>query len=1315
MNQIHSPGPSEASLEQIAFWKDAFGKMSGDFRLRRNWHAYVLSGHSDAAYEIELDADTTRFVLEVAGGKDAGIFVVVLAAIFHLTKIYTGERTAVLDSPPFASVPHGGLTGTVPLIVEVGDTFTVREHLNHVREVVMGSYTHQDALFGETAGRWLRRRRPATNVLVSYRGLHGEVGDAAAYHLKIEVRRASRLSVALTGRAGVLDAHYLEHFGRHLKNLLAAYGDMNARLEDVPLIDEAEQEKLLNEYARTTQPFPVDRTIVDLFDECVVQSPDNVAIAIEDRRLTYTELNERANQLARHLREENGVGAGSVVAVLADRSELWVIALLGTLKAGGVYLPVDPEYPEERIRFMVDDAGAKALLVHSAHLPLLTSLHEIPMFALDFQLDTLETAKDTPAAGLRPGDAAYIIYTSGSTGQPKGVVVEHGGFVNMVQYHAKAFGVDSSDRLLKFYSSSFDSSLFEVFVALLSGATLVLTDKETIKDPSRISGYVEAMGVSMITAPPIYLRTLDRRKLAGVKRIVSAGDNANVEDARAFAEIVSYINSYGPTETTVCVTHYRVDPAAAYGTRIPVGKPIDNVSIYLLDERMRLVPEGCIGEICIAGVCVARGYLNRADLTAATFVAHPFAVGERIYRTGDLGVWLPDGNLELVGRRDTQVKIRGYRVELGEIVAHLVQHDGVREAVVLLLAGEEQSGDKKLVAYVTSSSREMSASLLREYLKERVPEFMLPSAFVLLEEMPLTANGKINHKALPAPEARAGMSSAYAPPETVMQERLVDIWRETLGIERVGIHDNFFELGGDSILIIQLVSRANRAGLKLSSQQMFERQTIATLAEAVVDTRSVTAEQRLVIGRAPLTPIQRWFFAQPSGTRHHFNQSVMLETPADLEPHIVREAVRCLVEHHDAFRLRFFEKRGHWEQEHAPLASEVPFGVTDVADLTEHARRQTIQAHAARLQSGLNLSAGPLLHVEYFRTGGERSFILFIAHHLVIDGVSWRILLEDFHTVCAQLRRHAPVELPAKTTSFKDWAERLEEYGRTDFEGRYYWLDAARLKVDGVPVDAEVPREENTVGSAVEVDVALSEEETYSLLHKAPQAFNTQINDLLLAALLLAYKEWTGRARLVVDLESHGREDLFEDADVSRTIGWFTSLYPVLLEAEAGASAVNVLKAVKEQLRAVPMRGIGYGLARFVAGDLKASSPAEILFNYLGQTDRVLSADAGWKAVLDLNGAEQSPSTRRSHLLEINGIVYGGRLTLTWVFSERIHRRATIEHVALRYIELLKSLVEACRPGRAHGHTPSDFPGARMDQKTLDALLAQVTGEKAQS
>ena len=1300
----------DAYKDHTVFWKTALDPADNDFHFRQPWLSYAPDHAGVVLEELQIPKHTRALISDIGRGQDIGILVVVVSAIAYLLHKYTGAPVIQIDSPPLKQRLEAAYADSaVPLILLPASegNRSIRDYLNQTRDIVAGSYSFQNFPIRQVAGVLLRKPEPKTNVAVVFPAIHDSTPAVDEYDLCVIISRDPDLRVQFRGNARAFSCAYLQAFARHCGNVLQSYGSLSLPLAKVGLMTDAERERILVEYNKTQKDFPLDKTIPMLFCDQAQRSPQSAAIRCYERSLSYDALNRESNRMARVLQAEYGVRPGDVVGVVTHRSELLIAGLLGVLKAGGVYLPMDPDYPEERLQFMVLDAGVKLLLVHSDHLTRLAALYETPMFALDLQLPAVDCADVNLDASCAANDPAYIIYTSGSTGQPKAVVLEHRGFVNMVLHHIDAFGIDASDRLLQFYGHSFDSSLFEIFAALISGAALVMVGRDTINDPEQLSRYIEEQKVTTLTLPPIYLSTLHRDKLGSVRRFISAGDNCRVDDAAYFARTKDYYNSYGPTETSVCVTHYKVDPDKAYGSRIPIGKSISNTSIYLLDEKLDPVPEGVAGEICVGGVSLARGYLNREDLTAEKFVPNPFGSG-RLYRTGDLGVWLPDGNLELIGRKDNQVKIRGYRIELGEIEAGLAQHPRVKETVVL--AREDQPDNKRLVAYVTGDPS-LEEAELRPFLKARLPEFMVPSAFVVLQKMPLTANGKIDRKALPVPGgAEPGKDPSLDAPRNAKEEILVRVWKEVLGIDRVGIHDNLFELGGDSILVIQIVSRARNAGLKLTPPQMFEYQTIAQLSSLAALAPHLEGPQESVEGMAPLTPIQEWFFEQDIVDRRHFNQSVMLEVPSEFNAALGEAATRKLVEHHDALRLRFFEQGSRWFAEYRPLSDSTAFSVLDVSHLSGPDQDAAVVASASELQTSLDLHSGPLIRVRLFLLGPAKpARILFIVHHLVVDGVSWRVLLEDFHAAYSQS------SLPAKTASFKAWSGLLKEYASAHIsDERSYWLSENRRRVPPIPVDHAGGASMNTIESSREVTISLDEAATAALLHEAPRAYNTEINDLLLAALSMTFVGWTGHDRLLIDLEGHGREDLFEDVDISRTVGWLTAQFPVVIELQKDAGFGEALKSVKEQLRAAPRRGVGYGLMRYLSGDiglvdeLKSLPKAEVLFNYLGQTGRALSPGTLWTPIIGMNGPEHSAHGKRTHLLEIHGIAIDGRLSLTWNFSENVHLRATVEALARRYEETLRGLIDHCKTAPAKEYTPSDFPAARLDQKSLDALIARI-------
>jgi thioester reductase-like protein/non-ribosomal peptide synthase protein (TIGR01720 family) len=808
-----------------------------------------------------------------------------------------------------------------------------------------------------------------------------------------------------------------------------------------------------------------------------------------------------------------------------------------------------------------------------------------------------------------------------------------------------------------------------------------------------------------------------------------------IEQIRQLTPHCQIFNHYGPTEATVGTLTYPITSikggkggsksAAKFASTVPIGRPLANTQIYLLDAYLQPVPIGVPGELYIGGAGVARGYLNQPELTAEKFINNPFIPGEPLYKTGDLARYLPDGNIEFLGRIDHQVKIHGFRIELGEIEAALRQHLAVSETVVVVR--EDELGRKHLVAYIVpneqpknlkSEIQNLKSSDLRDFLQEKLPEYMIPSAFVRLKALPLTLNGKVDRQALPAPDtSRSNLEETFVAPRTTAEKLLAEIWTQILQLEKVGIYDNFFELGGDSILSMQIIAKANQAGLQLTPKQLFEHQTIAELAAVAGTNQIIQAEQGLVTGSVPLTPIQHSFFEQNLPDSHHWNQAILLEVRQAIAPVLLEQAVQKLLEHHDALRLRFVRQEGNSQQINASPDAIVPFTHINLSTVSQTEQESAISDAAAELQTSLNLSSGSLVRVALFDLGASKpSRLLIIIHHLAVDGVSWRILLEDLQTAYQQLSQGEAIQLPPKTTSFKHWAERLQEYAKSaalqqEFD---YWLAESRQQIVHLPIDFPGGGN-NTVAEACTVSLALSREETQALLQAVPAAYQTQINEVLLAALVQAFAQWTGERSLLVDLEGHGREAIFDDVDLSRTVGWFTTIFPVLLDIEEASSLGDALKAIKEQLRCIPNRGIGYGVLRYLSDEraksLQLHPPkAEIRFNYLGQSDQVFQESSLFKPAQESCGVRRSLRGNRSYLLDINGIVADGQLRLDWTYSKAVHRQATIESVAGSFMDALRELINCCQSLEAKGYAPSNLPEAPTPtgKVTVAALNAEA-------
>ncbi|MGI9308089.1 MAG: amino acid adenylation domain-containing protein, partial [Gammaproteobacteria bacterium] len=915
--------------------------------------------------------------------------------------------------------------------------------------------------------------------------------------------------------------------------------------------------------------------------------------------------------------------------------------------------------------------------------------------------DTAEIAaqpETNPDVKVGAHDLAYVIYTSGSTGKPKGVMIEHQGVCNLAEAQYQCFGLGPGDRMLQFASISFDASIFEIVMGLQVGAAMVMAPQDDLLPGPPLLDLLEKHAVTAVTLPPTALTQSEFRELPALHTITVAGEACPPELVGQWSGERRFFNLYGPTESTVWASFQPCEP----GKAVTIGRAIANARLYVLDAFQQPVPIGVAGELCIGGAGLARGYLNRPELSAEKFLADPFReeADARIYRTGDLVRFRPDGNIEFLGRIDHQVKVRGFRIELGEIEACLLDSDDIHEAVVI--ARGESLQDKQLVAYVIPRGQvELSLGALRAHLKKSLPEFMVPGAFVVLDAFPLTPNGKVDRDALPSPdEQRMSTDIEFLAPRTAAEQSLADIWSSLLNVEQVGINDNFFELGGDSILSIQIIARAAQAGLTLTPKQLFQHQTIAELAK-VAGSEVIAAEQDTLSGTVPLTPIQHWFTQREWPDAHHFNQSMLLEATATLDQNTLELALREVQNHHDALRLRRQHTAEGWSQEYAIPGDDQLLQVTDLSDLNEQEQARRHEEAADSLQSGFDLTRGPLIRAMLFRRGaGTNDQVLIVVHHLAVDWVSWTVLLEDLQTAYTQLREAAPVALPAKTSSFRAWSEHLAQYAGSDALATQlsYWKNEAWDESASLPRDHA--NSGDTEASVREVTLALPEDLTRQLLSELPKAWRIRINDALLTAVLRAINSWTGAQAISVNLEGHGREELFDDINLSRTVGWFTSLYPVLLKTDTKDDLGQTLLAVKDSLQAIPDNGVGFGILRYLsdASPTLATIPQpEIGFNYLGQIDQ-LSADGGLlRATSGYRGHEQSATAKRPHVLDIHSVVSGGKLQLSLIYSELLHDAATIEALAADMLRELQQLIEFCLSHDQLRYTPADFPLATLD------------------
>lgn len=1303
---------------------------------------------------LRIDAHRTAALRQMAGDERVTLFMVLVSAFQTLLARYARQNDVCIGTP-IANRRHvqvegliGFFVNTLALRSDLSNNPTICELLDQVRKTTLDAYAHQDLPFERLVDHLQPprdlSRTPLFQALFVLQNIPlraREIGGLSAtevrfdhaphsnFDLTLNVdEQADRLDISLIYNPDLFLGETIERMLASYEMLLAAFlGDREQRVWQVPLVPAHDVQLLRHEYNVAPSTEPSDLRIEALVAEQAGRTPQACAVADDSESLTYEQLDRRANRLARLL-QEHQVDVGIPVGLCLPRRVEMIVAQLAVLKAGGCFVPLDPSYPAERLAYMVDDAGLRLVLAWDETAEGLAT-GRCSLLRLDQLTAEIECQSDEPLATRGAADdVAYIIYTSGSTGTPKGVDVEHRGLVNHAQALGDAMRLGPGDGILQFLSFSFDAALEEIYPALVRGATIHLHPRPTELVGRDLLDWTRARGVNVLhMPPPVWLSVLSELASHGphlgnhLKTVLVGGDNVSRSDARRWLDLSPagsrFLAAYGVTEATITTT--LCDAACALPAssldRLPIGRPIQNARVYVLDDFRQPVPVGVAGELYIGGRGIARQYRGREQLTAERFLPDPFdPTGQgRLYRTGDLVRFLADGQLEFLGRLDQQVKISGYRIEPGEIESVLMQHEQVRDAVVV--AQSDAAGDQRLVAYASVLDDGATSEQLQSFLAQRLPRHLLPATTVLVDQLPRLPGGKIDRSALPIPNwTKRGDENGYVPPSNEMEGQLASIWAEVLGVSRVGTGDNFFELGGDSIRSIQVIARASARGIRLTPKQLFQHQTIAELAPHAVK-MGVVADQEPVVGPAVLSPMQHELFALSPADIHHFNQSVLLEVRADLPYAAIGEAVTQLVNHHDALRRRFWqEPDGTWLQAGLPPVQNVSLERVDLSQVDPAGQGAALEAAAAQAQAGLDLNAGRLLKGVYFDLGPDRrARLLLVIHHLVVDAVSWRILLDDLCLACTQAGASAPVVLPAKTTAFATWAKRLKSWAGSP---------AAQSELDDwkACLDFPAPRDdhvqgEDLVASTETAQFELDAEQTRLLLQKANEAYRTRPQELLVAALVTALGDSFETPRVAIELEGHGRDELFDDVEVSRTVGWFTSLYPLPF-ARPTDDPGDTVRQVKERMRTVPHAGLGFGALRWLAPDEIANQLATLArpavsFNYLGQFDSLLPEAAPFALADGSTGPDRSPRGRRPHTWEILAHVRGGRLHVHWNYSRNRHRPETIQRLLGVFAAALQAVIAHCLTPGVGGATPSDFPAARVDQDDLDRLSALLDDE----
>ena len=1063
-------------------------------------------------------------------------------------------------------------------------------------------------------------------------------------------------------------------------------------------------------------PNPTSQWVHEIFERWAAESPDLLAVSYEGQTWTYSELNQKANQLARFLRK-CGIRTDKPVGICLERSLEMVCAILAVSKAGGCYVPIDPHYPPIRIQSMLEDAQASIVLTRSDLG--VSTLDNLSAFlfldTLNSEIANLASANlGIPVLGEQ---TAYIIFTSGSTGRAKGIAISHQALANHMAWFLDTFAVNQSDVVLQKTPFSFDASVWEFWAALMTGAKLVMAKPGGHQDTTYLIETIKNEFVTLLQVVPTLLEILlgepGFSECSSLRLVLSGGEALKKRVWDEFQDTLSIplINLYGPAETTIDVAFHSCRVSENTST-IPIGEPVPNTHLYILDRNLQPVPIGTPGELYVAGGQLARGYWNAPRLTAERFLPNPFSqnsgdsfaaplYGDRIYCTGDRARYLPDGTIEFLGRLDHQVKIRGFRIETDEIITFLEKQPWVVRAVTKAFSLADRPA--RLVAYVELNKPPKNwQEILRSCVRNALPDYMVPSLFVSLDTWQLLPNGKIDHNALPTPdEEQTALSRCYVSPRNEIEKNLTKIWQEVLRISRVGIEDDFFELGGDSILCLQIIAKARDLGIYFTPRDLFNHPQIVALAPHVKKSATKQAISLIPVGgEIPLTPVQQWFFQQSLVKPEHWNQAVLLDLKQDFDVADLRTALVQIAQNHEATKLRFRKTANGWTQYIGDDGNILTFDVVDLRAIRIGELSENLQAIASQFQAQLDLEHGSLFRAVYFQTEANTpNKLLLIIHHLIVDGVSWRVILQDFATALQTGET-------ANSTSFAQWATQLHlASNNSDWEKDLDFWKMQQVSNPALPLDFPERLEENIEDSAAQIECNFSRSETESLLYELPRTRNSRIQEVLLTVLLEAVTDWTKQSEIMIALESHGRESDFTQLDVFNSVGWFTSLFPLKLERKTDDLLKN-LEVVKEQLR-LSHNGFSYGLlsCHQEFADILPKIPQGILFNYLGQFDDNFPETAPFVPALEDAGISRAPENIRPFQLEVTGLIINGKLEMRFVFSKALHREETIRHLAQNFYTRFLNLLEQSNT-QGESRTPADFPVARLDTEQLAIAIA---------
>ncbi len=1298
------------------FWLD---QMQGEIpvlKLAEDYKRPTIKTYSGKAFYKRIDSTLYREFLNFYQQEGCTLFMGLLAAVNTLLYRYTGQEDIIIGSPianrlhPDLEDQIGFYINTLVLRTKINTHDSFRVFLNKVRLITLQAYEHQLYPFDELVNDLdLQRdlsRSPLFDVMVVLHNTQHpdlnivKIGDlqirendqwkqkTSKFDLLFDfIELNQELLLRIEYNSDIFSEASAVRLADHFEQLLLGIAEMpDGRLCEIGYLSADERRQLLEDFNDTEAAYQSSQTLIDLFEHQAAERAEQVAVVFGQTHFSYRFINEASNQLGHYLRLRYGIKKDDLVGISLQRSEWLIIAVLGVLKSGAAYVPIDPDYPASRIEYITENSGCKLILDQ-------TQLDLFKESAGQYPLSNPEKIN-------QPSDLAYVIYTSGSTGSPKGVMIEHTSVINYLTWAADYYIPKTRSNVFGFFTSlAFDLTVTSLFLPLLTGNSLIVFEADSnLLD--LFQHYLDpAIGINIFKITPSHISLIPETVFlnSALEKIIVGGEELRIDHLQRIQgkkRKIEVYNEYGPTEATVgCIAC----SVSLSDKQTVIGKPISNTSIYILDDYMQLRPVGITGEICIGGIGLARGYLNNPQLTQEKFVANPLRPGERLYRTGDLGRWLADGNVEYLGRKDDQVKIRGYRIELGEIEGAIrTVEPAIDEAAVLL---RPEQGEAQLVAFITSTQI-IDVLGLRQLLSSYLPSPMIPNHFIQVKEISLTKNGKRDKQKLL--DQLIEEATIYISPKDKKEQMVISVIEEILK-KKVSVRDNFFSLGGDSIKAIQIISKLRNKQLSLSTKDILQSSSIEQLVTKVKDLEK-QIDQGEVRGFIPFTPIQQTFFEQDGLEYCYYNQSVLLSGKNNIDEHILNEVLSYIYNHHDALRIFFQNHKTGWIQLNKKFESR------RIVHSVSEDDPALLNLYLDEFQSAFRLTNEPLFKGLLIREGDKHNRLLLVAHHLIVDGISWRILIEDINRLYDQQLRGEAMLLPAKSDSFKKWAESLIDFSfnQTLLDETEYWQQITNQDFDVLKKDFD--RIENSYEDLSSYSFSLDQATTWLLINKCYSSYHTGINDILVSALCVSLSECFGMNKILIEIEGHGRENPGSDIDVTRTVGWFTSFYPLFINGTSNLNMIDWLIAVKESLHQVPNNGIGYSVLKYLSKTDFCNQP-QIRFNYLGDfgsSDPTDNKNEMFSLCSGYRGKEISDDIVRQSLLDVTGIMVDGLVSLTIHFNKHHYKPETVQAVSVKFEEVLQRLITTLANSNEHHVTPVDLTYKGLSMSQLEELNTRM-------